>query len=183
MNRQRRKYGEHMINIRPEQNADIVRIYEINVLAFDGEGEAKLVNELRKSPYFIPPLSLVAESKNGIVVGHILFSKITIETEGGDVPTLALAPVAVIPNEQNKGIGSALVNEGIRKAKQLNYESVVVLGHADYYPKFGFSRASEKGIKPPFPVPDEAFMILELNKGSLKNVEGIVKYSEPFLKV
>ncbi|OZM56817.1 hypothetical protein CIB95_08570 [Lottiidibacillus patelloidae] len=172
-----------MITIRSEQKADIERIYQINTLAFAREGEGKLVNEIRKSPYFIPPLSLVAENDKGIVIGHILFSKITIETSDKSVETLALGPVAVVPDFQRQGVGGALIREGIRKAKGLNYDSVVVLGHAEYYPKFGFSKASEKGIKPPFTVPDEAFMILELKEEALKNVIGTVKYTEPFLKV
>jgi putative acetyltransferase len=170
-----------VINIREENSSDIEGIYYVNKLAFKGESEAKLVNSIRKTQYFIPKLSLVAE-KDNLLVGHLLLSEVVIETSNGPRQTLALAPMAVLPNYQNKGIGSQLVREGLAQANKLNYESVVVLGHANFYPKFGFTKASLKGIKPPFEVPDEAFMILELKKGALKNIEGTVTYTEPFLQ-
>lgn len=138
-----------------------------------------LVEKLRKSEGFIPELSLVAEEHNKIV-GHVLLTKNTIQSETTQFESLALAPVSVLPDYQNQGSGSKLILEVLSKARELGYESVIVLGHDQYYPRFGFKPASAFGIKAPFEVPDEAFMALELEEGSLENVSGEVVYSEPF---
>ena len=98
-----------------------------------------------------------------------------------DVETLALAPLAVLPNHQKNGIGKKLVNEAIEKSKELGYKSIVVLGHEHYYLKFGFKKASNYGIKAPFDVPDEAYMVLELIPNALNEVNGVVEYSKAFL--
>jgi len=94
--------------------------------------------------------------------------------------SLALAPVSVAPSFQKKGIGSQLIRAALQKAKELGYHSVIVLGHKDYYPKFGFKKAALWNIKPPFVVPDEVFMAMELTEHSLENVEGVVQYSKAF---
>ena len=175
-----------MINIRVEQELDYKIVEDVIENAFlnaelTDNQEHNLVNRLRKSSEFIPELSLVAEIDNKIV-GHILFTKINIESNKGSFESLALAPLSVLLDYQNKGIGKALINYGLEVAKNLGYESVVVLGHENYYPKFGFKKASEFDIKPPFEVPDEAFMALELNENGLKNVSGVVKYSNAFFE-
>lgn len=167
-----------MIIIRPEQKEDIDAITEVNNAAFKGQGEAKLVEAIRASANFVPELSLVAVADD--VIGHILFSKIGIETSHGRVPTLGLAPMAVRPEFQGKGIGSELVREGLRMCGELGYEHVVVLGHPAFYPRFGFEPASKKGIEPPFPAADEAFMVLEIKPGSLNGKSGVVKYPPAF---
>lgn len=141
--------------------------------------EHLLVAKLRKSDAFIPELSLVAEL-DGEIVGHIMLTKLLIENEGSKYDSLALAPVSVVPEHQNKGIGSELISESLKIAKELGLKSVIVLGHDKYYPRFGFKPASTWGIKAPFDVPDEAFMALELEDGSLEDISGTVVYSKEF---
>ncbi|WP_232274621.1 GNAT family N-acetyltransferase [Paenibacillus sp. 481] len=170
-----------MFNIRPEQHQDIMAIRTVNNLAFKGEGEAKLVEAIRASAFFVPELSLVAVTNEGAeVIGHVMFSTISIETSSGTVPTLGLAPMAVSPDYQQQGIGSALIRAGLKKCEELGYEHVVVLGHPDYYPKFGFVPAHTKGIACPFPVPAEVFMVLETKSGSLSGINGTVQYPPAF---
>ncbi len=96
------------------------------------------------------------------------------------IKSLALAPVSVLPEYQNKGIGKDLIHKALEQAKELGHQSIVVLGHPEYYPKFGFEKASQWGIEASFEVPDEAFMAIELYKNSLENVSGIVEYSSVF---
>ena len=170
-------------NIRVEQENDFQAVKEVNDLAFGQEGESNLFDKIRKSAAFIPDLSLVVETEDKEIVGHILFSIVVIETEEGNVQSLALAPVAVKPDYQNEGIGSSLVWEGLKRSKELRYRSVIVLGHSAYYPRFGFIPASEKDIKSPFEVPDEAFMVFELQKGALDGVQGTVSYPKAFSEV
>ena len=168
-----------MILIRPETAEDLTAIYRLNSLAFGGESEARLVDELRKSPSYSEELSLVAVA-DGKVIGHILFSLISIETQTGAVPALALAPMAVHPDWQRQGVGSELVRQGLARARNLGHKIVIVVGHPEYYPRFGFSSAREKHIEAPFPVPDEAFLVAELAEGALNGVTGIVKYPPAF---
>lgn len=143
--------------------------------------EQILVEKLRRSDAFIPELSLVAEL-NEEIIGHIMLTKLFIENEGDIYESLALAPVSVLPQYQNKGIGSKLINQSLKIAKRFGYKSVIVLGHEKYYPRFGFKCASIWGIKAPFDVPDEAFMALELEAGSLDGVTGSVVYSKEFFE-
>ena len=164
--------------IRKEEEKDHEQIYEVNKLAFQQENESNLIEKIRKSENFIPELSIVAEINNRIV-GHILFSKIKIMGDS-DYESLALAPVAVIPEFQKRGIGSELVKIGIDKAKELGFDSIIVLGHKEYYPKFGFQRASKWNIKCPFEVPDEIFMAIELTEKALEGKAGTVKYPDEF---
>jgi putative acetyltransferase len=168
-----------MIHIRPERPEDIASIDEINRLAFGGEEEAKLVKAIRGSDYFIPELSLVAVEDDRIV-GHILFSPVKIESSESSVIALALAPMAVVPEYQNKGIGTELIKHGLIVCKKLGYTIVIVVGHPEYYPRFGFNPAREYSLEAPFEVPDDAFMALELVPGALKNVRGMVKYNPAF---
>ena len=168
-----------MIEIRPETVDDIERIDEINRLAFEGEEESGLVRAIRNDPEFIPQLSLVAV-KNDRVVGHILFSAVKIMTSDGEVPALALAPMAVDPEYQNQGVGSELVRSGLMACSQLGHKIIIVIGHPDYYPRFGFKPAREFGLEVPFDAPDEAFLVLGLEPGVLNNVSGVVRYSSPF---
>ena len=96
--------------------------------------------------------------------------------------SLALAPVSVHPDFQNKGIGSALIKEAHKRAKALGFQSIILVGHADYYPRFGYELTSKYGIKLPFPAPEESCMIIELNENGLKDVSGTVEYSKPFFE-
>jgi len=169
------------ILIRKEEEKDYKNIYEVNRLAFEQENESKLVEKIRVGSNFIPDLSLVADIDNRIV-GHILFSKIKII--GNSIyETLALAPVDVLPEFQKQGIGSNLINKGMGKARELGFDSIIVLGHEDYYPKFGFKRASKWNIKCCFEVPDEVFMAIELIDGALKGKEGTIEYPDEFIDV
>lgn len=168
-----------MFIIRPETPEEYAAIHAVNALAFGREQEARLVDTLRQSPGFTPELSLVAVEA-GQVVGHVLFSPIRIETESGDVPILSLAPVAVRPEAQNRGIGSQLIRHGLDECRRLGHTIVVLIGHPNYYPRFGFSPARAMGLEAPFPIPDEAFMALELVPGALAGVTGLVRYPPAF---
>lgn len=164
--------------IRQEEKKDRKDIYEVNRLAFGQENESKLIVRIRADSNFVPGLSLVAVT-GGKTVGHILLSKIKII--GSSVfETLALAPMAVIPAFQKQGIGSELIKEGMSKAKELGFDSIIVVGHKDYYRRFGFERASKWDIKCPFEVPDEVFMAVELTEKALEGKAGTIEYPEEF---
>ena len=168
------------IRIRQEVKEDYKRVYEINKMAFGQENESKLIEKIRRGSCFVSELSLVAEKDNEIV-GHILFSKIKIVADS-EFESLALAPMAVIPELQKQGIGGKLIKKGIEKAIELGFDSIIVLGHKDYYPKFGFQKASKWGIQSPFEVPDEAFMAIELIEKALENKAGVVRYPQEFME-
>ncbi len=161
--------------VRLERPEDMEAIREVNRLAFGGEDEALLVDALRDGG--CSRLSLVAE-KDGKVVGHILFSDLPIVTQSGTLAALALAPMAVLPGHQRQGIGSFLVREGLRACAEAGHRIVVVLGHPDYYPRFGFSPQMAERLKAPFSGP--AFMALELVPGALAGVTGEVVYPPLF---
>ena len=166
--------------IRQEKKEDKKDVYHIHELAFGQKEESKLVDELRKCPEFIPELSLVAEL-DGKIIGHILFTTCWIvDKNGTEYPSLTMAPVGVHNNWQNRGVGGKLIKEGLNRARELGHTSVIVLGHASYYPRFGFEKASKWHISSPHPVPDEAFMAIELIPQKLAGKEGTVKYAPPF---
>ncbi len=171
------------IEIRQEKTSDYTQVFSLNRNAFGQDNEAKLVDALRSSGNFIPELSLVA-LLNGEIVGHILFTKIVIRSDTGNTyESLSLAPMAVYRSFQKKGIGSRLVKAGLRKATELGYTSVIVLGHENYYPRFGFKPASRWDIKAPYDVPDNVCMALELVRNSLDGVNGTVEYPDEFESV
>lgn len=149
---------------------------------YSDKREHKLVSRIRKSNALIPELSLVAVDANEKIVGHILLSKIKIKNSEQNIESLALAPVSVLPDYQNRGIGRQLIFEALKRAKELEYQSVIVLGHPKYYPKFGFRKASELEINAPFDVPDEAFMVIELKEKALQRFSGTVEYPNVFLE-
>lgn len=167
------------MRIRAETPDDAAAIAAVNREAFGQENESRLVESLRSSDAFLPELSRVAVL-DGRIVGHILFTRIAIRTERGQVPALALAPMAVVPEHQRQGIGSALVREGLETARKQGHAIVIVLGHPDYYPRFGFIPAATYGIRPPFEAPSEAFLACALQPGALEGIEGVVEYSPPF---
>jgi putative acetyltransferase len=168
-----------VIVIRPETAADCAAICDVNARAFGRDDEARLVDELRRSDAFIPELSLVAV-EDGVVCGHILFSRIRIRAGDTTVPALALAPMAVHPEAQRRGIGSQLVRRGLEECRRLRHGIVVVVGHAAYYPRFGFEPARARGLEAPFPVADPSFMVRELIPGALAGVRGTVEYPPAF---
>jgi putative acetyltransferase len=161
--------------IRPETAADYPAIRDVNRLAFGRDDEANLVDALRKGGHV--RISLAAEEE-GRIVGHVLFGELPIETEAGTVEALALAPMAVIPSHQRRGIGSMLVREGLRSCREAAHRIVVVLGHPEFYPRFGFSAGLAAPLKSPFSGP--AFMALELVLGALEGVDGEARYPPPF---
>lgn len=167
------------ITIRPETQQDHKIIYQLNKHAFERDNEAKLVNHLRESSAFIPDLSLVAEMENQII-GHILFVKILIKNSTQHFESLALAPMAVHHDFQKQGFGARLIQEGVNRATELGFKSVIVLGYEQFYIKFGFEPAQKWGIKAPFDVPSEAFMAIELVPNALENVNGMVQYPKEF---
>ncbi len=171
-----------MIKITPETKNDYRAIRDVNELAFGQMNEAILVDNLRHHRDFIHELSLVAR-EGTLVVGHILFFPVQIVDDDRQWPSLSLAPMSVLPEYQNQGIGSRMVVTGLERAKGLGHTNVNVLGHPRYYPRFGFVRASLYGIQSPFAAPDEAFMILELRKNALKNVRGIITYPPEYMDV
>ena len=168
--------------IRPEKKSDYIAIHKVNELVFGGRAEADLVDDLRKTDSFIPELSLIA-ILNQEVIGHILFTQIGIKTKKRVISALALAPMAVLPEFQNKGVGTKLAVRGLDDCRRLGHSIVVVIGHPGYYPRFGFLPARERGLEVPFPVPDEAFMVMELVPGALKAAQGEIIYPPPFQKM
>lgn len=172
--------------IRQEQTEDYSAVHKTVELAFkdveeSDHSEPFLVDKLRLTDAFIPELSLVAEA-DGEIIGHILLTKVEIVSEKESVPSLGLAPVSVLPQYQRKGVGSALIREAHKRAAELGYGSVVLLGHKDYYPKFGYRQAIDFGIEFPFDVPLEYCMAIELHPEALKGVRGKIRYARPFLE-
>jgi putative acetyltransferase len=168
------------IKIRKEKKADFLDVHRLSQSAFGQDNESKLIDLLRKLEAFIPNLSLVA-SVDSKVVGHILFSKIKIIDDAGNAhESLALAPMAVDPAVQRRGIGNELIRHGLDKARKLGHRSVIVLGHEHYYPKFGFIPAVNWKIKAPFDVPENILMGVE---DGLKELTGTVHYPKEFVVV
>ena len=166
-----------MLIIRPETPEDSTAIRSVNEEAFGGSIEADLVEKLRSRQAYT--LSLVAIDGSR-VVGHILFSPVTIESRDTGFEALGLGPMAVSPSRQRKGAGSQLVRTGLQECERLGHEIVVVLGHSDYYPRFGFIPAKPRGIACEFEVPDEAWMVLELRENALTGKSGTVKFQPEF---
>lgn len=166
-----------MITIRPETPADAPAIHRVNELAFGQPGEADLVDALRAEAR--PFLSLVAV-REGEVVGHISFSPVTIESEETTSAAMGLAPMAVLPELQRQGIGSALIHQGLEECRRLGQDVVVVVGHPDYYARFGFVPAATLGLRCEYPVPDEVFRVAELRPGALAGRRGLVRYHPAF---
>jgi len=162
--------------IRSETTDDHEAIRHVNRLAFGQDAEASLVDALRDGGYV--RASLVAE-QDGQVIGHILFSDLPIVTQAGTVPGLALAPMAVLPECQNQDIGSALVRRGLQVCTEEGHRIVVVLGHPNFYPRFGFSSKLASALTSPFSG-GNSWMALELVAGALAGVEGRVEYPPPF---
>ncbi|MDX1516264.1 MAG: N-acetyltransferase [Woeseiaceae bacterium] len=167
------------MSIRAEAARDRDSIRSVNTAAFGTPAEADLVDALRR--HVQPIISLVAEC-DGQITGHILFSPVTL-SGNPDLDIMGLGPMAVLPACQRQGIGSALVHAGLDECRQREKDAVVVLGHPDYYPRFGFSPASRFGISCEFDAPDEAFMLLELRRGVLHGKTGTARYHAAFAAV
>lgn len=164
------------VSIRFEEDKDWTEVFAINEAAFGNTAEAVLVDKLRKKAS--PIISMVAED-GGSIVGHIMFSPAALSGHS-DVKLMGLAPMAIIPKHQNKGIGSDLVTEGLKQCRAMGYDAVIVLGHPEYYPRFGFKSAKIFDIISEYDVPDGTFMIVEFETDVLKGKPGTVKYHEVF---
>lgn len=174
------------IILRQETPSDYPAVAEAIQSAYQDVGysnhrEQFMVERLRNSEAFIPQLSLVAEADQKIV-GHILLTKIVIHTQNGSIASLALAPLSIVPEFQRQGVGSQLVLEAHRIAKELGYQSIVVLGHAKYYPRFGYEPLKKYGLELPFAVREENGMVVSLTENGLSGVTGKVEYPSEFLE-
>jgi putative acetyltransferase len=166
--------------IREERNEDIAAIREVNLAAFDRPAEANLVDRLRARNRL--QVSLVAEF-NGRVIGHIAFSPIVLDPGPQNLTGSGLAPMAVLPDFQQQGVGSLLIHAGLDRCRCKGIDYVVVLGHPDYYPRFGFHPAHSFGIACSWPVPEDVFLALELRPGALAGIHGTAQYEPEFNEV
>ena len=175
------------IQIRKERPEDRQQVFDLVRSAFENVVESDhtehlLVERLRMSDAFIPELSLVALIRDSEkIVGHILLTRIEIvASDGRSWPSLAVAPLSVLPGFQRMGIGGMLIREAHRKAAALGHSSAMLLGHKDYYPRFGYRKASGFGIRFPFDAPDECCLAIEFHPGSLSHIHGLIRYPAAF---
>ena len=167
-----------MINIRQEQPEDFQAIRTLNEEAFGGPEEANIIEKLRSDCPDMLSLVAVCEDR---IVGHILFSPAVIETDNGPVEGMGLAPMAVLAEYQNRGIGRKLIESGLDILRERVCPFIIVLGHPDYYPRFGFERASVYGLRCQWQgVPDEAFMVIFFDETLKQGVSGIARYRDEF---
>jgi putative acetyltransferase len=168
------------VRIRLERPSDLDAIRAVNRAAFGAEVEANLVDALRREAS--PIISLVAD-EDGAVIGHVMFSPVSIDGEGADVPALmGLAPLAVLPGGQRRGVGAALVREGLAACRRRGVAAVVLVGMPEYYPRFGFVPASRFGLRCEYEVPDDVFMAIELETGALAGRHGLARYHPAFVR-
>ena len=165
--------------IRAEEQRDWAAVHAVNVSAFETTAEARLVARLREEAE--PVISLVAEEE-GEIVGHIILSPVSLSGHA-DLRMMGLGPMAVLPQHQRKGIGSALVRESLTRVEQLGFGAVVLVGHPEFYPRFGFRPAARFGLACEFDAPEEAFMALELRPGFLAGASGKIEYHPAFREV
>lgn len=164
--------------IRAERPEDAVQIGRIHTLAFGHDDEQKLIDRLRQDEAFDPQLSLVAE-QDGQVIGHVLFSPVTVESPAASVPAMILAPLAVLEEYRGAGAGTALVTEGLARLRQRGVRLVLVWG-GEFYSRFGFVPAHPYGIFRPNPMPGHVVRLLELTPGAAEGVMGVIRYPAAF---
>ncbi|MCG6899894.1 MAG: N-acetyltransferase [Gammaproteobacteria bacterium] len=169
----------HAITVRPETAEDIRAIDVVHISAFGGEAEAQLVSALRESATYNRELSLVAEL-NGRIVGHVLLTRVPLRKHGSEKQVLALGPMSVVPSQSHRGIGSELINASIKLAKEKGYGAIVVLGHPEYYKRFGFVQARDLQVSCNLPAPEDALTVMEIVDANLAG-GGHVEYPEPFV--
>jgi len=165
------------LQVRRERRGDEAAIARVNDAAFGQPDESHLVDAVRAAGH--PAISLVAVLDER-VVGHILFTPVGIESPGPAIGAMGLGPMAVVPELQRRGIGSKLVEAGLRECARAGCQVVVVVGHPEYYPRFGFREARLYGLRSEYAVPDEAFMVTELTTGVLGGRGGLVRYLPEF---
>ncbi|MDW8424574.1 MAG: N-acetyltransferase [Meiothermus sp.] len=170
------------MEIRPEQPEEYALVEQIHTLAFGGPQEARVVAEVRRSPFYMPELSLVAVME-GRPIGHILFSEVGLQDETGVMrKVVVLAPLGVHPEYQNLGAGKHLVETGLARLEAKGAPLVLVRGHAGYYPRFGFVPSARLGIRPPFAVAPQAYMVRPLSAYT-PAYRGTVRYPAAFAGV
>src|SRR5262245_15746296 len=157
------------MRVRPETEADRAAIRAVNEAAFESPAEADIVDALRSKGAEL--VSLVA-ARDGVVLGHILFSPVSLAGRG-ELKLMGLGPMAVAPRNQREGIGSALVREGLTRCTERGVDAVAVVGHPRFYPRFGFVAATRYGLRCEYDVPDDVFMIAELTRGALREASGL----------
>jgi putative acetyltransferase len=165
--------------IRAEEEKDRVVVRALNLSTFETSAEADLIDALRAQAQ--PVVSIVTEDC-GVIIGHIIFSPVSLPGHPG-LKIMGLAPMAVATEHRRRGIGSALVRIGLDQCRQLGFGAVVVFGHPEYYPCFGFSPSVGFGIGCEYEVPEEVFMVMELQSGYLRGISGTVKYHAAFSKL
>jgi putative acetyltransferase len=165
------------VHIRRERPGAEGAIARVNEAAFGGPDEARIVAAVRQAGQ--AAVSLVAVDRASRVVGHILFTPVAFDAPGAP-RLMGLGPMAVWPDAQRQGIGSALVEAGLRECERAGCQAVVVIGHPEYYPRFGFRPARACGLRTEYDVPDQAFMVAELDAGALAGREGLVRYLPEF---
>jgi putative acetyltransferase len=178
------------MRLRAERAADRVDVRRVTELAFGQPDEADLVERLHEARAalvaLVAELDEPGEQERG-VVGHVLFSPVSVlgraAEQAAEVRIAGLAPLSVLPEHQSRGVGSALVRAGLARCGELELAAVVVLGHARYYPRFGFRPAHELGLSCEYDVPAGVFQALELTPGSLRGVAGVVRYHSAFTAV
>jgi putative acetyltransferase len=175
------KIFEFDVEIRTERASDYDEVFQLNYLAFGNrEYESRLIERIRLSDQFIPELSIVAEA-NQQIVGHALFSNAKVVDGKISHDVLVLAPIAVIPSHQGRGIGSKLIQVGLKRCTELGYDFVFLVGHPTYYPIFGFNPAKKNGFElKQYNVSDEVFMVRELKEGMTKKIKGELRYPKSF---
>lgn len=178
-----------MYLVRPERAEDIPLVRALNETAFGRPDEARLVDAVRRREE--PTFCLVAvttpdatgNTGEGPIVGHVLFSPVTMESSGRRCRAVGLGPIAVHPDHRGVGVGSQLIRAGLDRCREEGYEAVVLLGHPTYYSRFGFTMARSRGIHWEHEMPGDPFMVLELVPGALDGVSGVVRYLPEFLSV
>jgi putative acetyltransferase len=167
------------MRVRPETEADRAAVRAVNEAAFETLAEADLVEALRGSGVSL--VSLVAEA-DGEIIGHILLSAVSLN-DHANLNLMGLGPMAVVPDQQRKGVGSALVRQGLMCCRGFGARAVVVVGHPEYYPRFGFVPASRYALRCEYDVPEDVFMVAELEAGALSGASGVVRYHDAFAGV
>jgi predicted N-acetyltransferase YhbS len=173
--------GGVLMEVRTERAGDHEEVFQLNFSAFGNrEDESRLVDAIRLSGQFIPELSLVAEEHRRLA-GHALFSKAEVVDGNMHHEVVVLAPIAVKPSEQKRGIGGRLIQEGLKRCATMGYELVFLIGHPTYYPKFGFKPARAHGFElKQFQVSDDVFMVCELKEGAVGRIRGELMYPPSF---
>ena len=167
--------------VRAEAPEDVKAIDVVNLSAFQGEAEARLVSAIRASAEFVRDLSLVAEI-NGRIVGHLLLSKVKLQKDGTGRAVLALGPMSVVPSQSHRGIGSALIQAAIGRARDMRYTAIVVAGQPEYYERFEFQPAANWGLTSNLRLPADGLTAMELVPGTLDG-GGQVIYPTPFAEL